>query len=84
MTNEKYIPIEEVPSSRATWPYQEWADTIPEGMALEITDQIPEGRSAAGVASVLQPYFRLRDLPLIAMRRGDRLFVARKRVGGTP
>ena len=79
MTTEKYIPIEEVPSSRASWPYREWAETSPEGMALEITDQIPEGRSAANVASVRQPYFRLHDSPLIVMRRRERLFIARKK-----
>ena len=79
---EKYIPIEEIPPARTIWPYQEWVATIPENMALEITDQLQD-RSVAGTASTITQYFRLHDLPLTVMRRHERLFIARK-AGGAP
>ena len=74
-----YIPIDEVPlhGNAKKRPYDEWLK-IPDGMALEITDQL-NGQSVDNCRSIIADYFKRHDMPLVAMKRGERLFVERKR-----
>ena len=74
-----YIPIDEIPlhGNATQRPYDEWLK-IPDGMALEITDQL-NGQSVDNCRSTISDYFKRHDMPLVAMMRRERLFIARKR-----
>ena len=73
-----YISIDEIPhrGNATHYPYAEWLK-IPEGKALEITEQL-NGKTVAIVRTIIAQYLRSHDLSLVVMMRGERLFVARK------
>ena len=73
-----YMPIDEIPlhGNATRRPYDEWLK-IPEGMALEVTDQL-NGQAIGNYRSCVADYFRTHNMPLVVMMRGERLFVVRK------
>ena len=84
-----YISIDEIPlhGNATVWPYAEWrarfdADSssqrkIPDGMALEITDQL-NGKKMNTCRTSIAQYLKHHDMPLVVTMRGERLFIMRK------
>ena len=81
-----YIPIEDIPRSGIippdAHPYDEWARTIPEGMALEITNRI-DGRTPKNARATIAIALKRKGLSIIVVNRKERLFILHPRAPAT-
>ncbi len=70
-----YIDIASIPGTGPIpkWPREEW-NQIPEGEALDITDQIGD-QSVARAATAINNALHRCQLPLRAIRRQGRLYI---------
>lgn len=75
-----YIDISEIPIAERgrKYPYDDWT-AIPEGQAVEITHLVSGGLSPTNVSGAINIQSKKRGLGLAAMRRGDRVWIARPR-----
>ena len=71
------VPMAEGPATAsARYPYAEWLK-IPDGMALEISDQL-NGQPPRSCRQAIAAYFKYHDMPLVVLMRSERLFIVRK------
>lgn len=70
----EYIDIEDI-EPITKWPYLQWIDEIPEGKAIEITEQL-NGQQIPHVRAIISGYFSYHSLPLIVMVRKGHIFIA--------
>lgn len=78
MDEQQYIAIEDIPRSAGAaperYPYRQWAQDIPPGMALEITDQL-NGQKVKHVRATIHNALKRHGISLKVVGRKERLFI---------